>query len=474
MNTKIRSSLVLKLNLEMLKRLLFGFVSINILVFLMSFFVIVWTTEIDIQEAIGKIDETLLDRDIISYNFKDYRIEKENSPKGFLLPKGIQEYLPLEIKDARRSIFIPEPGSDRTWRERIEAISYSVGFAQNNSFYQVVFPIGTELKVLFNLFMVLIGAEAIILFRNIRRGQRVIRRTLKPLYDLAETARNLNVQSFDGENLKDLAGEISNIDASKLDRRISVDSSQTELKALAAAINGMLNRINSSYQSQVRFVSDASHELRTPISVIQGYINLLDRWGKEDEKTLQESIDAIKSEIEGMKELVEKLLFLARGDSETIQLQKDLFDACEIVDEIIKETQMIDRGHRFETTLSIPAYVEADRQFFKQAIRILVDNSIKYTPVGKLIMLKVIKDEGKVHIIVQDQGIGIDAEDLPNIFDRFYRSDKSRARKSGGTGLGLAIAKWIIERHGAYFEILSRIDIGTRITIVFPEAEMTK
>lgn len=471
MTTKIRSSLVLKLNLEMMKRLLFGFLSINILVFLMSFFVILWGVEVDIQEAVENLDDSLLQSDIISFNFKDYRVEKESSPQGFLLPKGIQEYLPLGIKDARRNIFIGESGSDLAWRDRLETISYSVSFSRDSSFYKVTFPIGKEVKVLLNLFTVLLVTEGIILLRNIRKGQRVIRRSLKPLYDLAITARNLNVQSFDGENLKDLAGEISNIDASKLDRRISVDSSQTELKALAAAINEMLNRINSSYQSQVRFVSDASHELRTPISVIQGYINLLDRWGKEDKKTLQESIDAIKSEVEGMKELVEKLLFLARGDSETIQLQKDLFDACEIVDEIIKETQMIDQGHRFETNLSIPAYVEADRQLFKQAIRILVDNSIKYTPVGKLIILKVIKDEGKVHIIVQDQGVGIDAEDLPNIFDRFYRSDKSRARKSGGTGLGLAIAKWIIERHGAYFEILSRVDIGTRITIVFPEGE---
>jgi signal transduction histidine kinase len=322
------------------------------------------------------------------------------------------------------------------------------------------------------LFVILIIAEGIILFKNIRKGQRVIRRTLKPLAELAETARSLNVvQSFDGQNLKDLAGEIRNIDASKLDRRISVDSSQDELKALASAINQMLNRINESYQSQVRFVSNASHELRTPISVIQGYINLLDRWGKEDEKTLQESIDSIKSEVEDMKELVEKLLFLARGDSETIVLHKELFDSCEIVEEIIKETQMIDEGHEFKMEMSIPAYVEADRQLFKQAIRILVDNSIKYTPNGKQIMLRVERNQGKVNITVQDSGIGIESDDLPRIFDRFYRSDESRARKSGGTGLGLSIAKWIIERHGAYFEILSRMNAGTRITIVFPEAD---
>lgn len=305
----------------------------------------------------------------------------------------------------------------------------------------------------------------------------MIKKTLKPLADLTEVTKSLNAEvssmasKADGTYIKDLAGVISNIDANRLDSRISVDSSQNELKDLASAINDMLNRINDSYQSQVRFVSDASHELRTPISVIQGYVNLLDRWGKEDQKTMQESIDAIKSESENMKVLVEQLLFLARGDNETIQLYKEVFDSCEVVNEIIHETQMIDKNHNFEIDLNKPAYINADKQLLKQAIRILVDNSIKFTPSGKKIILKVVIKENHVHIIVQDSGIGIDPENLPHIFDRFYRSDESRARKTGGSGLGLSIAKWIIERHEAYFEILSRVDIGTRITIVFPIAK---
>jgi len=295
---------------------------------------------------------------------------------------------------------------------------------------------------------------------------------------MAEMARSLNEEvsqmrsMSNGTHIKDLAGAISNIDANRLDRRMSVNSSQNELKDLASSINEMLNRISASYQSQVRFVSDASHELRTPISVIQGYINLLDRWGKNDAKTMQESIDAIKSEAEGMKELVEQLLFLARGDNETIQLHKQSFDSCDVVDEIICETQMIDPNHDFEMDLSRPSYIDADKQLFKQVVRILVDNSIKYTPSGEKIIIRVVQDEGAVQITVQDNGIGIEPQDLADIFERFYRSDESRARKTGGSGLGLSIAKWIIERHGGYFEVWSRVDIGTRITIVLPAAEL--
>jgi len=158
---------------------------------------------------------------------------------------------------------------------------------------------------------------------------------------MAEKARQLNEELYyrrslpDNTQIEDLAGVISDIDASRLDRRLAVDESQNELKDLAAAINGMLNRISAAYESQLRFVSDASHELRTPIAVIQGYVNLLDRWGKKDEKTLQESIEAIKSETESMKDLVEQLLFLARGDNETLQLHKQDFDCCDVIDEII-------------------------------------------------------------------------------------------------------------------------------------------
>lgn len=108
-----------------------------------------------------------------------------------------------------------------------------------------------------------------------------------------------------------------------LDTRISVGDTQKELKSLAAAINGMLDRLGEAYRSQARFVSDASHELRTPIAVIQGYVNLLDRWGKHDPKAMQESIDAIKGEAAAMKELVEQLLFLARGDNAGIHLEME-------------------------------------------------------------------------------------------------------------------------------------------------------
>ena len=477
LGSRIRSSLVIKLNLGMLKRLISAFFAINALIIIFSLFIIVWKSEegskaiIDILKSSPGIYET-------AHVSEKYTITIEDKlSKGFKLPDNIQNNLPINIKETRRSIRLPKDKKDKTFKEIIYDAKYIIQFSLDESFYQISYPIGLDFKLFMRLFIYLLILELLILIGSIRKGSRTIRRTLQPIAELAQTAQNLNAgvsAGGDGAMLKDLTGVISNIDANKLDSYISVDSSQDELKDLAYAINNMLERINASYQSQVRFVSDASHELRTPISVIQGYANLLDRWGKNDEKTLQESIDAIKSETDNMKSLVEQLLFLARGDNETMQLHKDVFDSCEIMDEIIRETHIINDNYNIETNLDRPAFINGDRQLLKQAIRILVDNSIKYTPDGDKIILKIIKDSGNINIIVQDNGIGIDTKDLPNIFDRFYRSDESRARKTGGSGLGLSIAKWIIERHGAYFEILSRVDIGTRITIVFPEENMIK
>ncbi|NLW21647.1 MAG: HAMP domain-containing protein [Tissierellia bacterium] len=471
---KIRSSLVLKLNLQMMGRLLSGFIAINILIALMSFFVILWKVEEGAKEfvEIARVNPD-------SFNFAVYQrgdyqiIPTEGEGKGLKLPNDIQRKLPIGREGAIRYIQIPE--DDRLGLlEKIELVKYTIDFSIDSLSYRIVYPLGNDLSLLIYIFAILIGFEALILIGNLGKGLRMIRKTLKPLAELAETAKNLNAEvrsKLDGTYIKDLAGVISSIDANKLDSRLSEESFQDELKDLVAAINNMLDRIDVAYQSQVRFVSDASHELRTPISVIQGYVNLLDRWGKEDEETLQESIDAIKTEAENMKELVEKLLFLARSDNETIRLHKELFDSCQVIHEIIKEMELIDKSHKFEVDLKGPAFINADRQLIKQAIRILVDNSIKYTPSGEKIVLKVSSREEQIHISVQDNGVGIPPENLPNIFDRFYRLDESRARNTGGSGLGLSIAKWIVDRHGGYFEVLSRVGLGTRITMVLPGAK---
>ena len=376
--------------------------------------------------------------------------------RGIPVPDWIQLDSPLEAREVMR-YFLPGNLSDlpgSLWRE----VRYFLVF--DDGMVVTAYPV-RELEQYNRLFLVLLILELLLLIQSWRRGRRHVARTLKPLTDLAEKARSL----------RSLAGTISSIDASRLDQRIRMDTGQKELDDLAAAINSMLNRIDEAYRLQVRFVSDASHELRTPISVIQGYASLLDRWGKDDPETLQEAISAIRSESDNMKDLVEQLLFLARGDNDTMTLYPETFDGVQLVEEVAQEARMVDPNHTFLTRESKPVMMEADRQLIKQALRILVDNSTKYTDPGGEIQIYADKEGGKVRLTVQDTGIGIDPEKLPYIFDRFYRVEESRARATGGSGLGLSIMKWIVERHGGSIEVVSRKDFGTRTRLTFPNLE---
>ena len=248
-------------------------------------------------------------------------------------------------------------------------------------------------------------------------------------------------------------------------------SIRKELRSLAQSINAMLERINRAYSAQARFVSDASHELRTPIAVIQGYAALLDRWGKDDPEALQESISAIRSEAKSMEELVEQLLFLARGDNDTQPVKPSLFDLSALAGEVLREEEMICPDRVFLPRWGEePVPVRADQGLIKQVMRILMDNAIKYSPPGSRIYLRLSTQERYARLTVQDEGDGIPPDSIPHIFERFYRTDQSRDRKTGGTGLGLSIARWIVERHEGWFEVVSRPGVGTRISFLLPLA----
>jgi len=390
----------------------------------------------------------------------EYSQLSQVKPVGFKMPFSGEE-------SSIRTVIYED--SHRNWWDSV--VTYRVWAPHSNGGYAAYDYDFSEAAVTSSKFFIaLIVIELLLLFSGIGKSLSVTRRALRPIAELTESAQNINKRPrTDGvrsaAELRDLAGKLDMIDGDKLETRIALESSQKELTGLAEAINSMLDRINESYNSQVRFVSDASHELRTPIAVIQGYANLLDRWGKNDEKALQESIEAIKSESQNMKDLVEQLLFLARGDNDSMRLSIETLNVGAIVTEVIRETGMITSSHDITFESDEEVYIFGDAQLIKQALRILVDNSIKYTPENESVKVALFKEGDKAKIMVSDTGIGIAPADLPYIFDRFYRSDDSRTRKTGGSGLGLSIAKWIIERHGGTTEVVSRKDIGTKIIL---------
>ncbi len=390
-------------------------------------------------------------------------------PAGYQLPSWLPR--PDETAEGERYI---NPGEVSAFFGLIRfngegPVSYSLVMANEGAPYTITLDMGKPVKLMVFISRVLVVFQLFGLVSNLFKNAGTIKKTLKPIQDLAAAAAKLGtVSTMSPEELQLLAGKLAEINATHLDTRISVPGTQRELKTLAEAINAMLDRVGDAYSSQLRFVSDASHELRTPIAVIQGYANMLNRWGKDDPATRQEAIDAITAEAAAMKELIEQLLFLARGDNESMHMEFEYFDLTAVAAEVLRETEMIDHTHVFSAQWEDAVPVHADLGLIKQTMRILMDNSIKYTPAGGHIRLAAAVRGGEAHLSVQDEGQGIDAQSLPHIFDRFYRTDQSRARQTGGTGLGLAIAKWIVDRHGGHFEVLSREGIGTRMTVVLP------
>ena len=170
-----------------------------------------------------------------------------------------------------------------------------------------------------------------------------------------------------------------------------------------------------------------------------------------------------------MENLVEQLLFLARGDNDTQPVKPTRFDLTALAGEVLREEEMIHEDRVFLPRWGEePVPVYADQGLIKQVMRILMDNSVKYSGPDSRIYLRVLELDGHARVTVQDEGMGIAPEGIPHIFDRFYRTDQSRDRKTGGTGLGLAIAKWIVDRHGGWFEVVSREGVGTRISFLLP------
>jgi len=295
-----------------------------------------------------------------------------------------------------------------------------------------------------------------------------LHRHMGQITQLAQEARRLGAEearrNFHTPKVEVLEAAIDHITPTEATR---LQTGDPDLLGLETAVNDLLDRMQAAYSQQSRFVSDASHELRTPIAVLKGYADLLERWGKHDPQVRDEAITAIQAEAERMSRLVEQLLFLARGDSGRNQLQLQPLDLAALMKEVWEESRMIDPDHRWVLDAATPVMTTGDRDMLKQALRILSDNAAKYTPSGRQITLRARLDrQGKPSLVVQDEGMGIKSGDAPHVFDRFYRADPARNRQSGGAGLGLAIADWIVTRHGGHVEVYSWEGVGSRFTIV--------
>ena len=315
-------------------------------------------------------------------------------------------------------------------------------------YLQVSYDMHADYHFIKLLFVFMAFADLLGVALSVFAGTLLSRRALRPIDRLTAAAKRIS--------------------ASDLDQRVEVGTADDELSRLAATFNEMIERLQQSFQKQNRFVSDASHELRTPIAVIKGYADLIDQWAKDDPKVLEESVAAIRKEAKSMTGLTEKLLFLARGDSGALTLHKEDFPVSALFEELAEESRLIAPNHHFASSAPGGLLLHADRRLLKQALRALTDNAVKYTPEGGDIRLEAQESERQVILRVRDNGIGIPESERTKLFDRFYRVDRDRSREKGGSGLGLSIVKWIVEAHGGTVRIEGNPDGGTCIVIQLP------
>ncbi len=297
-------------------------------------------------------------------------------------------------------------------------------------------------RTLSTLARVMIGVLPMVLGIAIVGGWWLAKRALKPVGAMTAEARSLN--------------------ASDLSARLSVPTTNDELQRLAEAWNELLGRIEASVQSVTRFTADAAHELRTPVTVIRTSAELALRHSRTPE-SYQQTLQSIQQETEEMTELLERLLLLARGDAGQWRIRLDTV----FVDELLRSLQpavssLADSKHITLNQVfpTQPTMIWADESAIRRLMMILSDNAIKYTPPGGQIFIR-LKTSGSTCVIeVEDSGCGIPAEDLPHVFERFYRSDPART-PGMGVGLGLAIARAIVDAHQGTIEVSSEVARGS-------------
>lgn len=272
--------------------------------------------------------------------------------------------------------------------------------------------------------------------------------------------------------IQSLADAIRNVKKKGLHERVPHSGANDELSQLAILFNDLMSQLETSFIQQKQFVEDASHELRTPVSIIKGHLSLLHRWGKDDPQILEKSLAVTLQEFDRLEGIVHELLALTRAEqNEPSDLQYENILPVELIRQTVTRFGVLHPEIIFDldvTSLHSSAMIRAVPHQLEQIILILLDNAVKYSVAEQEIRIVGKMRDHDLIIEVIDKGIGIPAEDLPYVFDRFYRVDKARSREKGGTGLGLAIAKTLVGKNGGEISIASVEQAGTRVTLKFP------
>ena len=287
-------------------------------------------------------------------------------------------------------------------------------------------------------------------------GYWISARALAPVDQITQTARTIGAQN--------------------LSSRLVVPQTRDELQRLSETLNGMLDRLESSFKKITQFTADASHELRTPVAVMRTRAELSLRKARTAEE-YRDVIAEVLTELEKTSGLIEQLMFLARADSGSETVRFTPTNVAEVLREACHQGSALAEAKQIAFQEEIPdgsIWVQGDATSLRRLFLILIDNAVKYTPANGQVEVSLRQNNGYAVTQVSDTGIGIAEADLANVFERFYRADKARTRESGGVGLGLSIGRWITEVHAGTIEVHSLPGRGSTFQIRFPIANSSR
>ncbi len=300
----------------------------------------------------------------------------------------------------------------------------------------------------FRLWFWVTAAVMLVLFPLV--GYKIARQGIRPMEEIATTARRIT--------------------SSHLGERIAAEGYPYELASLALTFNNMLDGLEDSFERISRFSAHIAHDLRTPVNNIRGEAEV----ALARARTIDEYRDALESSLEEavrLSDLISNLLFLARTESPLTHLRLERVDVAELLEGVREyyDASAADAGVVLTSAgANEPVIVELDRTLIQRAVGNLISNAVAHTPEGGTVAMKAHAEAARILIEVSDTGVGIPADALPRVFDRFFRVDPSRSKASGGTGLGLSIVQGIMQLHGGNVEIVSKPGTGTRVTLCMP------
>lgn len=275
--------------------------------------------------------------------------------------------------------------------------------------------------------------------------------TMRPVKRMAKTAQTLSVEN--------------------LEQQFPLSGSGDEFDFLSQTFNELFERLASQFKREKQFTSDVSHELKTPLTVILGHVNLIRRWGKDDPEQMAKSLERIASEVKSMQAITENLLKLSRLEAGTFEPTLERVNIRDVFERIRDDTFAWNPTATL-TGENLDVSILCDREFLYEMFTIIVSNSVKYSDGSPAIHFAVQQEAGSTRIAISDNGWGITADALPHVLERFYRGDESHNRKKGGSGLGLAIVKSIMDVHEGKVSLESDGKTGTTVILEFADAQV--